>query len=90
MFAGCEIRKELRSLISPLEPLYTVQQSMKAILGQQQIICIPHIMYIPFLTQALLPWEANLATYRFMGGDKCMLPFIKNAELKTSNGHIKS
>ncbi|XP_072238327.1 retinol dehydrogenase 10-A-like [Leuresthes tenuis] len=90
MFAGCEIRKELRSLIPPLEPLYTVQQSMKAILGDQQMICIPRIMYIPFLTRALLPWEANVVTYRFMGGDKCMLPFIKNAELKTSNGHIKS
>ncbi|XP_060926450.1 retinol dehydrogenase 10-like [Limanda limanda] len=90
MFAGCEIRKELRSLIPPLQPLYTVQQSMKAILAEQQMICIPRIMYIPFLTRALLPWEANLATYRFMGGDKCMLPFIKNVEMKTSNGHIKS
>uniref|UniRef100_A0A8C2WBV8 Short-chain dehydrogenase/reductase 3 n=1 Tax=Cyclopterus lumpus TaxID=8103 RepID=A0A8C2WBV8_CYCLU len=26
MFAGCEIRKEFRSLIPPLEPLYTVQR----------------------------------------------------------------
>uniref|UniRef100_A0A672ISI9 Short-chain dehydrogenase/reductase 3 n=1 Tax=Salarias fasciatus TaxID=181472 RepID=A0A672ISI9_SALFA len=52
MFAGCEIRKELRSLIPPLEPLYTVQQSMKAILAEQQMICIPRLMYIPFLTRA--------------------------------------
>ncbi|XP_051269995.1 retinol dehydrogenase 10-B-like [Dicentrarchus labrax] len=89
MFAGCEIRKELRSLIPPLEPLYTVQQSMKAILAEQQMICIPRLMYIPFLTRALLPWDANVATYRFMGGDKCMLPFIKNVEMKMSNGHIK-
>uniref|UniRef100_A0AAX7V5T9 Short-chain dehydrogenase/reductase 3 n=1 Tax=Astatotilapia calliptera TaxID=8154 RepID=A0AAX7V5T9_ASTCA len=49
MFAGCEIRKELRSIIPPLEPLYTVQQSMKAILAEQQMICIPRLMYIPFL-----------------------------------------
>ncbi|KAF7670166.1 hypothetical protein LDENG_00068250 [Lucifuga dentata] len=90
MFAGCEIRKELRSLIPPLEPLYTVKQSMNAILGEQQMICIPRLMYIPFLARALLPWEANVATYRFMGGDKCMLPFIKKAEQKTSKGHIKS
>ncbi|KAM4612659.1 retinol dehydrogenase 10-A-like [Polymixia lowei] len=90
MFAGCEIRKELRSVIPPLDPLYTVQQSMNAILGEQQMICIPRLMYIPFLTRALLPWEANVATYRFMGGDKCMLPFIKNVELKTSNGHANS
>uniref|UniRef100_A0A8C9XNS6 Short-chain dehydrogenase/reductase 3 n=1 Tax=Sander lucioperca TaxID=283035 RepID=A0A8C9XNS6_SANLU len=51
MFAGCEIRKELRSLIPPLEPLYTVQQSMKAILAEQQMICIPRLMYIAFLTR---------------------------------------
>ncbi|XP_072308337.1 retinol dehydrogenase 10-A-like [Eucyclogobius newberryi] len=89
MFAGCEIRQELRSLIPPLEPLYTVQQSMQAILSEQQMICIPRLMYIPFLTRALLPWEANVATYRFMGGDTCMLPFIKNTEQKLSNGHIK-
>lgn len=86
MFAGCEIRQELRSLIPPLKPLYTVQQSMQAILSEQQMICIPRLMYIPFLTRALLPWEANVATYRFMGGDKCMLPFIKNTEQKMSNG----
>uniref|UniRef100_A0A3Q1C519 Short-chain dehydrogenase/reductase 3 n=1 Tax=Amphiprion ocellaris TaxID=80972 RepID=A0A3Q1C519_AMPOC len=47
MFAGCEI-----SLIPPLEPLYTVQQSMKAILAEQQMICIPRLMYIPFLARA--------------------------------------
>uniref|UniRef100_A0A3Q2U3P6 Uncharacterized protein n=1 Tax=Fundulus heteroclitus TaxID=8078 RepID=A0A3Q2U3P6_FUNHE len=77
--------KEIQSLIPPLEPLYTVQQSMKAILGEQEMICIPRIMYIPFIARTLLPWEANVVMYRFMGGDKCMLPFIKNAETKTSN-----
>uniref|UniRef100_A0AAX7UDL2 Short-chain dehydrogenase/reductase 3 n=1 Tax=Astatotilapia calliptera TaxID=8154 RepID=A0AAX7UDL2_ASTCA len=55
MFAGCEIRKELRSIIPPLEPLYTVQQSMKAILAEQQMICIPRLMYIPFLARAAGP-----------------------------------
>lgn len=45
-------RKELRSLIPPLDPLYTVQQSMKAILAEEQMICIPRLMYIPFLTRA--------------------------------------
>uniref|UniRef100_A0A8C7YUC7 Short-chain dehydrogenase/reductase 3 n=1 Tax=Oryzias sinensis TaxID=183150 RepID=A0A8C7YUC7_9TELE len=46
MFAGCEI-----SLIPPLEPLYTVQESMKAILGEQQMVCIPRLIYIPFLAR---------------------------------------
>uniref|UniRef100_A0A4W6G091 Short-chain dehydrogenase/reductase 3 n=1 Tax=Lates calcarifer TaxID=8187 RepID=A0A4W6G091_LATCA len=58
MFAGCEIRKELKNLIPPLQPLYTVQQSMKAILAEQQMICIPRLMYIPFLTRAgKLMWD---------------------------------
>ncbi|KAJ3602669.1 hypothetical protein NHX12_030418 [Muraenolepis orangiensis] len=90
MFEGCEIRKELRGLIPPLDPLYTVKQSMNAILGEQQMICIPRLMYIPFLTRALLPWDANVATYRFMGGDKCMMPFIKNVERKAAQSHIKT
>lgn len=45
-------RQELRSLIPPLEPLYTVQQSMQAILSEQPMICIPRLMYIPFVTRA--------------------------------------
>lgn len=45
------------------------------------------LLFWPF-TYRLLPWEANVVTYRFMGGDKCMLPFIKHVETKTANGHI--
>uniref|UniRef100_A0A7N6FFY6 Short-chain dehydrogenase/reductase 3 n=1 Tax=Anabas testudineus TaxID=64144 RepID=A0A7N6FFY6_ANATE len=60
MFAGCEIRKELRSLIPPLQPLYTVQQSMKAILTEQQMICIPRLMYIPFLARKSLPYDSDV------------------------------
>ncbi|XP_007570465.1 retinol dehydrogenase 10 isoform X2 [Poecilia formosa] len=90
MFSGCEIRKEIRKLIPPLEPLYTVQRSMKAILADQEMICIPRIIYVPFIARALLPWEANVVVYRFMGGDKCMLPFIKNAETKTSCGESQA
>ncbi|CAL8381980.1 unnamed protein product [Boreogadus saida] len=90
MFEGCEIRKELRGLIPPLDPLYTVKQSMNAILAEQRMICIPRLMYIPLLTRALLPWEANVATYRFMGGDRCMLPFIKNMEIKAAKDQVKT
>ncbi|MEQ2175488.1 hypothetical protein GOODEAATRI_018409 [Goodea atripinnis] len=92
VLSGClqAVRSGEMLLIPPLEPLYTAQQSMKAILGEQEMVCIPRIMYIPFIARALLPWEANVVTYRFMGGDKCMLPFIKNAEIKTLNGHMKS
>jgi len=51
-FCPISHRKELQGLIPPLDPLYTVKQSMKAILGDQQMICIPRLMYIPLLTRA--------------------------------------
>jgi hypothetical protein len=38
----------------------------------------------------LLPWEANVATYRFMGGDRCMMPFIKNMEIKAAKDQVKT
>ena len=46
------LRKELQGLIPPLDPLYTVQQSMNAILGEQHMICIPRLMYLPFVSRA--------------------------------------
>uniref|UniRef100_A0A4W5K0S6 Uncharacterized protein n=1 Tax=Hucho hucho TaxID=62062 RepID=A0A4W5K0S6_9TELE len=71
-------------------PLDTMQTAMAAILGDKHMISIPCFMY-PELHK-LLPWEANVATYRFMGGDKCMLPFIKTMAQKaaTTNSHAKS
>ncbi|KAL2090724.1 hypothetical protein ACEWY4_012987 [Coilia grayii] len=97
MFAGCQIREELRSLIPPLDPLDCVQRSMEAILGDEAMVCIPSIMNIAFMSRALLPWEANVATYRFMGGDKCMYAFIKSKQQQQrvvangyANGHVSS
>ncbi|KAI1890926.1 hypothetical protein AGOR_G00158620 [Albula goreensis] len=90
MFAGCKIREELQSLIPALEPMDCVQQAMNAILAEQHMVCIPRLMYLPFLSRALLPWEANVLTYRFMGADKCMYPFIKTMEQRVTNGSIKA
>ncbi|MEQ2216502.1 hypothetical protein XENOCAPTIV_017228, partial [Xenoophorus captivus] len=52
LLVNCHALKEIQSLIPPLEPLYTAQQSMKAILGEQEMVCIPRIMYIPFIARA--------------------------------------
>ncbi|XP_036388009.1 retinol dehydrogenase 10-B-like [Megalops cyprinoides] len=89
MFAGCKIREELQSFIPPLEPLDCVQQAMNAILADQPMVCIPRVMYLPFLSRALLPWDANVLTYRFMGADKCMYPFIQTMEQRQANGLTK-
>ncbi|XP_003973407.1 retinol dehydrogenase 10-A [Takifugu rubripes] len=76
MFEGCKIREEVEMLLPPLEPQYCVEQAMNAILIDQPLVCIPRLTYLPVISRALLPWEANVVTYRFMGSDRCMYPFI--------------
>ncbi|XP_012693941.2 retinol dehydrogenase 10-like [Clupea harengus] len=99
MFAGCQIREEFRGLIPPLEPLDCVQRSMRAILGDETMVCIPSIMNLAVVSRALLPWDANVVTYRFMGSDRCMYPFLKAKQEQqqeqkqkdhVANGHVKS
>ncbi|KAM8867396.1 retinol dehydrogenase 10-A [Synchiropus picturatus] len=86
MFEGCKIRKEVELVLAPLQPQYCVEQAMNAILIDQPLVCIPRLTYLPFLSRALLPWESNVVTYRFMGSDKCMYPFIETKRRQTSNG----
>uniref|UniRef100_A0A4W6D720 Retinol dehydrogenase 20 n=1 Tax=Lates calcarifer TaxID=8187 RepID=A0A4W6D720_LATCA len=89
MFEGCKIREEVELLLPPLEPQYCVEQAMNAILIDQPLVCIPRLTYLPVLFRALLPWESNVAAYRFMGSDKCMYPFIDTMSKQSSNGSIK-
>ncbi|XP_061731619.1 retinol dehydrogenase 10-A [Nerophis ophidion] len=86
MFEGCKIREEVELILPPLEPQYCVEQAMNAILIDQPLVCIPRLTYLPFLCRALLPWESNVVTYRFMGSDKCMYPFIDARKKLMSNG----
>ncbi|XP_041945448.1 retinol dehydrogenase 10 [Alosa sapidissima] len=77
MFEGCKIREEAELFLSAQDPVYVVQQAMNAILIDQPLVCIPRLTYIPYIAKALLPWDANVATYRFVGSDKSMYPFIE-------------
>ncbi|KAG7244660.1 hypothetical protein INR49_029679 [Caranx melampygus] len=61
---------------------------MNAILIDQPLVCIPRLTYLPFLSRALLPWESNVVTYRFMGSDKCMYPFINAKRRQGSSNAI--
>ncbi|XP_056130395.1 retinol dehydrogenase 10-A isoform X1 [Lampris incognitus] len=85
MFEGCKIREEVELILPPLEPQYCVEQAMNAILIDQPLVCIPRLTYVPFLCRALLPWESNVVTYRFMGSDKCMVPFIDTINKQVPN-----
>ncbi|XP_034388113.1 LOW QUALITY PROTEIN: retinol dehydrogenase 10-A [Cyclopterus lumpus] len=89
MFEGCKIREEVELLLPPLEPQYCVEQAMNAILIDQPLVCIPHLTYLPFFSRALLPWEANVVTYRFMESDKCMFPFIDSKKKQPANSSVK-
>ncbi|KAJ3603097.1 hypothetical protein NHX12_030841 [Muraenolepis orangiensis] len=84
MFQGCKIREEVEMILPPLDPQYCVEQAMNAILIDQPMVCIPRLTYLPFLSRALLPWESNVVTYRFMGSDRCMYPFIETMANRTS------
>ncbi|XP_034537765.1 retinol dehydrogenase 10-A [Notolabrus celidotus] len=89
MFEGCKIRDEVELFIlPPLDPQYCVEQAMNAILIDQPLVCIPRLTYLPFLSRALLPWESNVVTYRFMGSDKCMYPFIDTKKKQMSAAAI--
>uniref|UniRef100_A0A8C1XZI0 Uncharacterized protein n=1 Tax=Cyprinus carpio TaxID=7962 RepID=A0A8C1XZI0_CYPCA len=66
-----------RSLIPLLDPLYCVQESMKAILANVRKTQTHALNVLCCLFFRLLPWEANVATYRFMGGDKCLYSFLR-------------
>ncbi|KAL6112029.1 uncharacterized protein ACO6RY_08877 [Pungitius sinensis] len=88
MFEGCKIREEAELFLPPLEPQYCVEQAMNAILVDQPLVCIPRLTYLPFLSRALLPWESNVITYRFLGSDKCMYPFIDTKKKQTSNDAV--
>uniref|UniRef100_A0A668U033 Short-chain dehydrogenase/reductase 3 n=1 Tax=Oreochromis aureus TaxID=47969 RepID=A0A668U033_OREAU len=85
MFAGCEI-----SIIPPLEPLYTVQQSMKAILAEQQMICIPRLMYIPFLARAGSDWSlcwSDSAAWALCLTPGIKQPTVKQTAITTQSSH---
>ncbi|XP_062324616.1 retinol dehydrogenase 10 [Osmerus eperlanus] len=86
MFEGCRIRDEAELFLSPLDPLYCVEEAMNAILIDQPMVCIPRITYLAYICRALLPWESNVITYRFTGSDKCMYPFVDAMKKRTTNG----
>lgn len=73
-----------------------------AFLSRQSSVCL-HLIKSVHKTQThalnvlcclffrLLPWEANVATYRFMGGDKCLYSFIKTKQqVVTWDSYVKS
>ncbi|KAM8966631.1 retinol dehydrogenase 10 isoform 4-T4 [Pelodytes ibericus] len=90
MFRGCRIRKEIEPFLPPLKPDYCVKQAMRAILTDQPMICTPRLMYMVTCMKSILPFEAVVCMYRFLGADKCMYPFIAQRKQATNNNEAKN
>ncbi|KAL4624593.1 retinol dehydrogenase 10-B-like isoform X1, partial [Arapaima gigas] len=90
MFKGCQNRKEMALLLPPLQPEYCVKQAMRAILTDQPMICMPRIMYMMTFMKTILPFDAVVSMYRFLGVDKCMYPFLGTSHHKESMNNNKA
>ncbi|XP_035285390.1 retinol dehydrogenase 10-B [Anguilla rostrata] len=90
MFQGCRIRKEMASFLPPLKPEYCVNQAMRAILTDQPMICTPRLMYMVTFMKTILPFDAVVCMYRFIGADKCMYPFLAHKKQVTNNNQAKT
>ncbi|KAF4075787.1 hypothetical protein AMELA_G00222830 [Ameiurus melas] len=90
MFRGCRIRKEIEPFLPPLKPEFCVKQAMKAILTDQPMICTPRIVYMISFMKSILPFEAIVCMYRFLGADKCMYPFLAQRKEAMNNNEAKN
>ncbi|MCJ8745751.1 hypothetical protein PDJAM_G00133930 [Pangasius djambal] len=90
MFRGCRIRKEIEPFLPPLKPEFCVKQAMKAILTDQPMICTPRIVYMVNFMKSILPFEAIVCMYRFLGADKCMYPFLAQRKEAMNNNEAKN
>nr|XP_033789284.1 retinol dehydrogenase 10 isoform X1 [Geotrypetes seraphini]XP_033789285.1 retinol dehydrogenase 10 isoform X1 [Geotrypetes seraphini] len=90
MFRGCRIRKEIEPFLPPLKPDYCVKQAIRAILTDQPMICTPRLMYMVTCMKSILPFEAVVCMYRFLGADKCMYPFIAQRKQAMNNNEAKN
>lgn len=90
MFRGCRIRKEIEPFLPPLRPEFCVKQAMRAILTDQPMICTPRIVYMVNFMKSILPFEAIVCMYRFLGADKCMYPFLAQRKEAMNNNEAKN
>ncbi|XP_026998517.2 retinol dehydrogenase 10-B [Tachysurus fulvidraco] len=89
MFKGCQIRKEIAPFFPPLNPEHCVERAMRAILTDQPMVCTPRAMYAVTFMKTILPFDAIVCMYRFLGADKCMYSFLAHRKESTNNNESK-
>lgn len=70
MFAGIG-----RSLIPILTPEYVVNEAVKAILVNQEVLCLPAMVYWIYMMRAILPTKSFLWAHRAIGAASTMKTF---------------
>lgn len=70
MFAGIG-----RSLIPILTPEYVVNETVKAILVNQEVLCLPSIVYFMIMSKYILPTKSFLWAHRAIGAASTMKTF---------------
>lgn len=98
MFDGCEMRYP--AVAPALEVKYTVDRIVQGILTNQQIVCIPRLVYFIQVLKTFLPVSAMMEIHKFFGGDNFMDSFVGrnqkpdsnpngvDASLDSINGHV--
>lgn len=71
MFAGIG-----RSLIPVLTPEYVVNETVKAILVNQEVLCLPDLLYWIYAARSMLPTRSFLWFHRAIGAASTMKTFI--------------
>lgn len=81
MFAGVG-----RSLIPVLTQEYVVKETVKAVLVNQEVLCLPAINYWIVLFKNILPAKSFLWSHRAIGAASTMKTFTgRNAHLQQHN-----
>lgn len=64
-----------RSLIPVLTPQYVVDETVKAVLVNQEVLCMPMIVYWIYFIKSLLPTKSFLWAHRAIGAASTMKTF---------------
>lgn len=82
MFAGIS-----RSLIPILTPEYVVKETVKAVLVNQEVLCLPSLVYFILIFKAILPTKSFLWSHKAIGAANTMKSFVgRTSQQKGNNG----
>ncbi|XP_059142357.1 short-chain dehydrogenase/reductase family 16C member 6-like [Physella acuta] len=73
MFQGCKAR--FPALMDALEPQYVADKITSAILRDQELVCLPRLIYVMVLAKAILPVKCQYLIYEFFGANRMMDSF---------------